>query len=186
MKIIITGRHIEMDDRMKEYAEKKLRKAETYFDRIIEGHIVLSAEKHRRIAEVMLYAKRATFHAQYETENIYASIDGVMEKVDSQIRKHKEKVKDRKHQLSSAEVVVRIEEDLEVEEEQAEEEALEPQIIKVNKFAPKPMTVQEAAMQLEASGYDFLMFSNSQNDQVNVIYRRDDGNYGLIEPVYGE
>lgn len=177
MKMTITGRHLELDDSIRSYAEKKMRKAETYFDRIMEAQMILSAEKHRRIAEVTLNAKRVTFHAQEETENIYASIDGVMEKVDTQIRRHKEKVKDRKHQHK--EVVSSV--------EQPGMPALEtePRIIKVNKFAPKPITAQEAVTQMMLSGDDFLMFSNSQTDQINVVYRRKDGNYGWIEPDEG-
>lgn len=179
MKITITGRHITMDDDIRSYAEKKLEKAETYFDRIIEAHMILSAEKHRRMAEVTLHAKRARFHAQAETESIYASIDEVMEKVDAQIRKHKEKIRDRKHQAK--EMALNMEEGLESDVEEAPELS-EPQIIKVNKFAPKPMTPQEAIMEMTLSGDDFLMFSNSQTNQVNVVYRRNDGGYGWIEP----
>ncbi|MFQ5870241.1 MAG: ribosome hibernation-promoting factor, HPF/YfiA family [Candidatus Zixiibacteriota bacterium] len=170
MKIIITGRHLEMDEKMRSYAEKKLHKAETYFDRIIEAHMILSAEKHRRIAEVTLNAKRVTFHAEEETEDIYASIDGVMEKVDTQVRRYKEKLSDRKHR--SKEVTSSVEEGSETG----------PRIIKVNKFAPKPMTTQEAVMQMMLLGDDFLVFSNSRTNQVNVVYMRKDGNYGWIEP----
>ena len=102
MKLVVTGRHLKLDNGIRSYAEKKLRKAETHFDRIIEAHITLSAEKHRRTAEVTLNAKRATFHAKEETENIYASIDGVMEKIDTQIRRYKGKLNDRKHQPKEA------------------------------------------------------------------------------------
>ena len=173
MKVTITGRHLELDDSIRSYAETKVHKAETYFDRIIEAHLTLSAEKHRRIAEVTLTAKGSTFHAQEVTEDIYASIDGVMEKVDVQVRRHKEKLKDRKHQPKVIEPGA---------EEGAEE--VEPQIVKVNRFALKPMTVQEAAMQMSISEGSFLMFSNSVTDQVNVVYRRKDGNYGWIEPDF--
>jgi putative sigma-54 modulation protein len=159
-----------MDDNIRSYAEEKIHKAETYFNRIIEAHMILSAEKHRRIAEVTLIAKRAKFHAREETEDIYASIDGVMEKVDTQLRRHKEKVRDRKHQSK---------ENLFSVEEESEEE---PQIIKVDKFASKPMTLQEAVEQIMHSNDDFLMFSNSETDQVNVVYKRKDGNYGWLEP----
>ena len=174
MKVTITGRHIKLGDDIKSYAEGKMHKSETFFDRIIEGSMILSAEKHRRIAEVTLTAKRAKFYAQEETEDIFASIDGVMEKIDTQIRRHKEKIKDKKHHPK---------EDLYVLEEDSEEEE-EPEIVKVNKFAPKPLSPQEAAMQIELTRNDFLMFSNSQTNEVNVIYRRKDGNYGLIEPDF--
>jgi len=172
MNVNITGRHLKMDDDIRTYAEEKIHKAETFFDRIIEAHMVLSAEKHRRIAEVTLNAKGVAFHAREETENIFASIDSVMEKVDSQIRRYKEKLKDRKHQSV-----------VEVSESESEPEE-EPLIVKVHKFPSKPMTVQEAVDQIMESGYGFLMFSNSQTDQVNVVYRRKNGNYGLIEPDF--
>lgn len=173
MKVTITGRHMKLDDDIRSHAEEKMHKAETYFDRIIEGHMILSAEKHRRIAEVTLSAKGAVFHAQEETEDIYASIDGVMEKVDVQIRRHKEKLNDRKHHHHK--------ESVPTDEEDLEEE---PEIIKVDKFASKLLTPQEAVVQMELSGDDFLMFSNSQTNQVNVVYRRKDGNYGWIEPDF--
>ena len=170
MKVIITGRHLHLDDDMRSYAEEKIHKAETYFNRIIEAHMILSLEKHRRIAEITLSAKRAKFHAREETEDIYASIDGVMEKVDAQLRKYKEKVRDRKHQSKEEGFLAE------------EEPESVPLIVKVNKFAPKPMTVQDAVEQIIHSDYDFLMFSNSETDQVNVVYKRKDGNYGWLEP----
>ena len=173
MKVIITGRHMKLNDDIRSYAEEKLHKAETYFDRIIEGHMILSAEKHRRIAEVTLSAKRATFHAQEETEDIYASIDGVVEKIDTQIRRYKKKLDARRHQHEKAFFT-----------DEEEEPETEPRIIRANKFAPKPLTPQEAVAQIELSGNDFLMFFNSQTNQVNVVYRRKDGNYGWIEPDF--
>ncbi len=173
MKVIITGRHLKLNDDIRSYAEKKLRKAETYFDRIIEAHMILSAEKHRRAAEVTFNAKGVAFHAQEETEDIYISIDGVMEKVERQIRRHKEKIKNRKHHPKE-----------ETFSSVGDSETEEPQIIKVNKFAPKPINVQDAVTQMMLSNDDFLMFSNPQTNQVNVVYKRKDGNYGWIEPDF--
>ncbi len=190
MNVIITGRHTTLDDDIKSYAEKKILKAETFFDHIIEAHVVLSAEKHRRIAEVTLNAKNATFHATAETDDFYSAVDTVMEKVDSQIKKFKERIKDRKHrarvempiELSEVETV----EDPETEESDTENLGIDsqPQIIKVKRFAPKPMTPQEAVMQLDVLDDEFMMFSNSQTNQVNVIYKRKDGSYGWIEPDF--
>jgi putative sigma-54 modulation protein len=186
MKITIVGRHIELDDNTKEYAEKKLLKAETYFDQIIEAHMILSAEKHRRIAEVTLNAKNSTFHATEETENINNSIDSVMEKVEVQVKKFKDKLRDHKHHtkgLIPESEAEEINEEAEEEPDDLESET-EPQIIKVRKFAPKPMTVQEAVMQLRLLEYDFLVFSNSQTNQANVVYKRKDNTYGWIEPDF--
>lgn len=176
MKVNITARHLGLSDDIRSYAEKKLHKAETFFDRIIEAHMVLSAEKHRRIAEVTLNAKRIVFHAREETEDMRASIDGAMEKVDKQVRRYKEKLRDRKHLSNqSKEIASGVQED---------SEETEPRIIKVNKFADKPMTPREAMMQMVLSEDDLLMFSNSRTNQVNIVYRRKDGNYGWIEPDF--
>ena len=182
MKINIIARHFDLDDNIRSYAEKKLRKIETYYDRIVEAQMILSAEKHRRIAEVTLAAKGVRFYAEEQTENMFASIDGVMEKIDTQVRRYKEKIKDKKRypKLAATELV----NDNDVDDELEVEESGEPEIIKVHKFAPKPITVQEAVAQIAASGRTFLMFSNSQTDEVNVVYRRKDGNYGWIEPDF--
>ena len=189
MKMMVTGRHIEMDDQTKAYAERKLQKAETYFDHIIEAHIVLSAEKHRRIAEVTLNAKNVTIHANEETDDIYNSIDGVMEKVDAQVKKYKERVKDHKHRIKGAIPELQdVETDLDSDSESDSEDDIKQdkgiQIIKVKKFAPKPMTTQEAVMQIKLLDNNFLVFSNSQTNQVNVVYKRKDGTYGWIEPDF--
>jgi len=172
VKVIINGRHIKLSDDMRSYAEEKIHKIETHFDRVIEGHMTLSAEKHRRIAEITLNAKRATFHAQEESEDMYASIDGVMEKIDRQIKRHKEKLNDRKHHHKEA--IFTVEEDSEAE----------PRIISVDKFASKLLAPQEAVTQLALSEDDFLMFFNRETNQVNVVYKRKDGNYGWIEPDF--
>ncbi|MDQ1316937.1 MAG: putative sigma-54 modulation protein [Candidatus Poribacteria bacterium] len=185
MKMMVTGRHIEMDDQIKAYAERKLQKAETYFDHIIEAHIVLSAEKHRRTAEVTLNAKNVTIHANEETDDIYNSIDGVMEKVDAQVKKYKERVKDHKHRIKGAIPELQdVETDLDSDSEDDIKQEKEIQIVKVRKFAPKPMTTQEAVMQIKLLDNDFLVFSNSQTNQVNVVYKRKDGTYGWIEPDF--
>jgi len=184
MKITVIGRHLELDDDTRSYAERKLQKAETYFDHIMEAHMILSAEKHRRIAEVTLNAKHATFHATEETENINGAIDNVMDKVEAQIKKFKERLKDHKHRPKGTFIETQAEE-TDVEEDQDDaEEAREPQIVRVNRFAPKPMTVQEAVMQMTLTDEDFLVFANSETNQVNVVYRRKDGDYGWIEPYF--
>ncbi len=181
MKISIIASHLELDDDTRSYAEKKLQKIETFFGRIMEAVMVLSAEKHRRIAEVTLKAKHTTFHATEETENIRSAIDNVMEKVEIQIKKFKEKLRDSKRRIKGLPIETPSEE---VDLEEDEDEIPEPQIVKVNKFAPKPMTVQEAVTQITINDDDFLVFSNSETNQVNVIYRRKDGTYGWIEPFF--
>jgi putative sigma-54 modulation protein len=187
MQIFITGRNLQLTDDIREYVEKKVGKAETFFDGIIEANVVLDVQGHRHIAEVALMARRATFHAQSETENVFASIDDVVDKIDIQTRRYKERVKDRRHRPSRLEAALQLSGTNETTQvdvlEDEEENAL--RLVKVpEKFAPKPMTAEEAAMQLELSMDEFLMFLNSETEKINVVYRRRSGDYGWIEPAF--
>ncbi|MBM3236648.1 ribosome-associated translation inhibitor RaiA [Candidatus Poribacteria bacterium] len=187
MQIFITGRNLQLTDDIRDYVEKKVGKAETFLAGIIEAHVVLDVQGHRHIAEVTLMAKRATFYAQAETGNVFASIDEVVDKIDIQTRRYKERVKDRRHRPSQLEAALQLSGTNETTEvdvlEEEEEEAI--RLVKVpEKFAPKPMTAEEAAMQLELSRDEFLMFLNSATDKINVVYRRRNGDYGWIEPEF--
>jgi putative sigma-54 modulation protein len=187
MQILITGRNLEITNDIRDYVEKKVGKAETFLDGIIEANVVLDLQGHRYIAEVTLMARRVTFHAQSETGNIFASIDDVVDKIDIQTRRYKERVKDRRHRASQLEAALQLSKADEVDEVDVleDEEESAPQIVRVaEKFASKPMTAEEAAMQLELSQNEFLMFLNSETDQINVVYRRRSGDYGWIEPEF--
>lgn len=179
---------MDLSDDIKAYVEKKVSKAETFLNHIIDAHVILGAEKHRRIAEVTINAKHATFHASEVTEDIYSAIDGVMEKIRTQVKRYKEKLKDKKHRDRASmpeEEVEGSDVDEDIDEEDVDTEAEEtPVVIKVKKFAPKPMTPEEAAIYLEMSDDEFLMFSNSTTGQVNVVFKRKDNTYGLIEPDF--
>jgi len=211
MKIVLTGRHLDLDENIRSYAEKKLRKAETYFDRIIEAHMTLSAEKHRRIAEVTLHAKKVRFHAQEETESIFASIDGVMEKIGTQIVKYKERLKNRKHirgeELGLEEIPEGADEedseDIEESEDLSQSEIQQmvkkpvTKSITINidvleqtknlqiaraKMANKPMTIDEAIIETDYVKGNFLMFTNSQTKKTNLVYKYENGNHLWIMP----
>ena len=186
MQILITGRNLEITDDIRDYVEKKIEKAETFLSGIIEANVVLDLHRHRYIAEVTLMARRATFHAQSETENVFASIDAVVDKIDNQTRRYKERIKDRRHRPSQLEAALQLSEIGETDEiDVSEDEEGEIQLVRVpEKFAPKPMTAEEAAMQLEISRNEFLMFLNSETSQINVVYRRRSGDYGWIEPEF--
>lgn len=187
MQILITGRNLEITDDIRDYVEKKVGKAEIFLDGIIEANVVFDLKGHRYIAEVTLMARRVTFHAQSETGNIFASIDDVVDKIDIQTRRYKERVKDRRHRASQLEAALQLSKADEVDEVDVSEDEEEsaPQLVKVaEKFASKPMTAEEAAMQLELSRNEFIMFLNSETDQINVVYRRRSGDYGWIEPEF--
>ncbi|HIE28615.1 TPA: ribosome-associated translation inhibitor RaiA [Candidatus Poribacteria bacterium] len=187
MQIFITGRNLELTDDIRNYVEKKVGKAEIFLDGIIEANVVLDVQGHRHIAEVTLVARRVTFHAQSETGNVFASIDDVVDKIDIQTRRYNERIKDRRHRASQLDAALQLSEMGEIAEVDVsdDEEGDVPRLVKVSeKFAPKPMTAEEAAMQLKLSQDDFLMFLNPETDQINVVYRRRSGDYGWIEPEF--
>jgi putative sigma-54 modulation protein len=175
MNIIINGRHLEITPALKSYAEEKIRKFDRYLSNITEAIVTLSIEKkYRHKAEVLLKANGLMIQAEGVTGEIYSAIDEVVEKLDKQVKKYKEKL-----------VSYRKGEGKALLEVQASPESLSEagKIIKRKRFDMKPMDPNEAAMQMELLDKDFFVFSNDTTGAINVIYRRKDGNYGLIEPV---
>lgn len=173
MKVIISGKHMEVTNALKDYVRKKIGKLEKYFKDITEVQVTLSVEKDRHIVEVTILVNGIILRGEEETGDMYASIDMVVDKLEKQIEKYKTKLykKYRKSfRFSDVEIV------------NQKEENNEPKIVKTKKFAIKPMPVEEAVLQMDLLGHDFFVFTNAKTDEVNVVYRRKDGNYGLIEP----
>ncbi len=173
MNIVVNGRHMEVTDALKSYASEKVAKVEKYLPEGSEAVVTLGVEKFRHKAEVLIKVNGILIQAHEETEEMYSSIDKVMDKLGRQVRKYKEKLKGHKG---------RGEEMAAMPETGAEMERI-PEIIKIKRFDMKPMTPEEAVMQMELLDKDFFVFSNVSSGAVNVIYRRKDGNIGLIEPV---
>ncbi|HYA27064.1 MAG TPA: ribosome-associated translation inhibitor RaiA [Thermodesulfovibrionales bacterium] len=171
MNIIVNGRHLEVTPALKSYAEEKLKKFDRYLSHITEAIVTLTVEKYRHKAEVLLKANGVLIQAEGVTGEIYSSIDEVVEKLDTQVKKYKEKlVSHRKGEGKTSAAT-------------AAPEAEMGKIIKKKRFDMKPMSPDEAAMQMELLDKDFFVFSNHATGEINVIYRRNDGNFGLIEPV---
>ena len=174
MNVIVNGRHLEVTPALRSYAEEKMRKFERYLSNITEATVTLAVEKYRHKTEVLLKANGMMIQAEGITGDIYSSIDEVVEKLEKQVKKHKEKLIS--HRKGEGKDVS----SLATEGTSASESG---RIIKKKRFAMKPMSPDEAAMQMELLDKDFFIFSNDASGEINVIYRRDDGNYGLIEPV---
>lgn len=184
MQIIITGRHLEVTNALREYVTTKIEKLEKYLS-IVEVHVILSVEKYRHLAEVTIQAKRTTLHGQEETGDMYQAIDVVIDKIEKQIKKRKEKIVSRKAKKlpkSLGESVDNLSEP--AEPSLKEKSTTPPRIIREENFAVKPMSLNEATLQMGLSPDNFLVFFNHETNQINVLYRRDDGNYGLIEPTF--
>ncbi len=174
MNIIVTGRHLEVTSALRDYAESKVKKFEKYISPISEAQVTLSVEKYRHKAEILLKANGVMIQAESVTEEIYSSIDEVIEKLERQIKKYKEKLTSRRKENRHHEAM---------SQASVEEEHPDIRIIKRKRFAMKPMTPEEAAMQMDLLDKDFFVFTNADSGVINVIYRRRDGDFGLIEPA---
>ena len=177
MEINVTFRHMEPSESLKKYAEDKISKINKYLDFPIEAHIVLTVEKFRRIADVTLNLNRTMIKGVEETEDMYSAIDQVMDKIEKQVKRYRDKLRKRRTENRKGD------EDLVGEtEEEVSDLMLEEPSIEIEKLVAKPMDPEEAAMQLNISQQDFLVFRNSVSKEINVMYKRNDGNLGLIEP----
>jgi putative sigma-54 modulation protein len=176
--VSVTFRHLEATPALRAYAEEKAAKINKYFGGLNEVNVVLSLEKHRYTAEITLKAGRTTVNAREETSDMYSAIDLVVDKINRQIKKYKDKLKD--HKASPAGKKSAGRDDIVPPRESGDYKR--PEIIKAERVSAKPLSLDEAVMQLELAPNDFLIFINDETEKINVIYRRKDGVLGLVEP----
>lgn len=175
MKLIVQGKGMNLTDDVINYAEKRFATAERYFENIQEANLIISKERGLFKSEVTISMSGTVIRGESKTQDIYASIDDVLDKIKRQIKKYKESFVERRRETKKF---------LEKTEASTSETTIEelPKIVKVKKFILKPMDEEEAIMQMELLGHTFFVFLNSNTDKINVVYKRNDGNYGLIEP----
>ncbi|MCA0971589.1 ribosome-associated translation inhibitor RaiA [Halobacillus litoralis] len=184
LQYTIRGENLEVTDSIKEYVEKKVGKLERYFDTppSSEVHVNLSVYNDEQTIEVTIPMKNLLLRAEEHNSDLYAAIDLVVDKLERQIRKHKTKV-NRKFRQEGAPKYVFAE--LEREAQQATEPETDSdfdvQIVKTKRFDLKPMDSEEAALQMDMLGHNFFVFTNANTDETNIVYKRRDGRYGLIE-----
>ena len=174
MRYIITGKNINVTEGMKNAVYEKIGKLEKYFKPDTEVHVVMGVEKGNHKIEVTIPVKGNVIRAEESSTDMYASVDLVEEVIERQIKKYKNKIIESKQ---SAAMLA----DNFVEEDYDEDEIV---ITRTKKFAMKPMDPEEACIQMELSGHNFFVFRNSETDEVNVVYKRKDNTYGLIEPEF--
>ncbi len=178
MNVIVTGRNVEVTDALKKYAGDKIRKFDKFDANITEASFVFSLEKFRHRVEASLKVNGQLVQAESTTEEMYSSIDEVLDKLGRRLKKLKGKTdakrKGEDRSIKSVSAAVN---------EEVEEESPSPRmIIRAERFEPKPMTAEEAADQLDVLKNEFFVFINSASNGLNVIYRRKDGHIGLIQP----
>lgn len=173
MQVEISGIHIPITEEVDEYIKKKLGKLNKYLHQNFSARIILKVEKGRYLAEVNVISNRFTIRGNGIASDLYASIEMAIDKANKQAKRHKEKIQSHRSR-SGLKKIVSASPDL--------SDSTQPKIAHVTRKIAKPMNVDEAAMQLDLQGDIFLVFLNRDTDEVNVIYKRDGGNFGLIEP----
>lgn len=187
MEIIVKGRNMNVTNALRAYAEDKIGRITKYFDQILKIEIAFIDEKNPSIAngktvEVTVFPKGPVLRAKESSNDMYASIDMVVDKLERQIKRYKNRTyKSQRHGTPGlGELAV-----ARGANGNGEEEQEAPQIVKVKQVSVKPMDPEEATQQMELLGHDFFVFTNADTAEINVVYKRKDKNYGLIEPVSG-
>ena len=180
MNLQVKGRNLEVSDQIRQYAEDKLGKLDRLVNDPTRVELELAVEKNpsiadNQIAEATVWTKGPVLRARESSGDMKASIDQLVDKLERQVKRYRDKRRPRKHDRPESAVP-----EPDLLERLEEDEATA--IVKTKQFAVKPMAPDEAALQLELVGHDFFVFRNAESDEVNVVYRRRDGNYGLIEP----
>lgn len=186
MELVVKGKNIDVTDSLRDYAQKKLGRVTKHVDGILETRVEFSVIKNpsvseNQIVEVTLIANGTVIRGEESSDNMYASIDLVSDKIERQIRRYQQRtnkrVREWGHHPPKTSVALAPEESYTEEEETGP-----PEIVRVKSFEVKPMTPDEASHQMELLGHNFFVFINQETNRVAVMYHRRDGNYGLIEP----
>ncbi|APC49133.1 ribosome hibernation-promoting factor, HPF/YfiA family [Virgibacillus halodenitrificans] len=183
MKFNIRGENLEVTDSIREYVERKISKLERYFDTppTSEVHVNLSVYNDEQTIEVTIPMTNLLLRGEVQHVDLYAAIDLVVDKLERQIRKYKTKV-NRKFRQEGSPKHVFAELEREANNVAVEEESDEIDIVRTKRFDLKPMDSEEAVLQMDMLGHSFYVFTNAITNETNVVYRRKDGKYGLIEP----
>jgi putative sigma-54 modulation protein len=175
MKISVTFRNAEGEEWQKEYVEDRLKKLKRYIDNPVDAHVILSVEKFRNTAEINLLANGLNINSKEEEKDMHLAIDNAIEKIERQLKKRKEKIRGFKANHSRSGAV----EGESVGEEN--EETTESKVVESRKIVLKPMSIDDAVMEMETSKNRFVIYRDSFTENVNVIYRREDGKFALME-----
>ena len=179
MKVKVIGKNIEITEALKNIVEKKISRLDRYFNPEVEAQATLSVQKNRHTIEVTIPFNGVILRCEERNDDMYISIDIVVDKLERQIRKQKTKLEKRTHVTSLKFQGI-------PQYNNNEEEDIDSKIVKTKKFAFKPMSAEEAVLQMELVGHSFFVYMSDDTSEVNVVYKRKDGNYGLIEPEFSK
>jgi len=186
MQVNITFRGLDSTDSLKAYVRERVEHVEKYFDRPVEAHAVLSMERYLHHADITLQAGPYVLRGRVKSEDMYKSIDESVDKIEKQLKRYRDKLHTTKHRSRDETLQVKVRHDvLEPMPEPQIESGPTPKVIRSNEFVVRPMSVDEAIMEMDLLGNEFHVFTNTHSGDINILYRRKDGNFGLIEAATG-
>ncbi len=177
MKMIYAGTNVEVTTALRDVTEKKLTKLDKYFQKDIEGTVTFSTQKNMKIIEITINLPGTIIRAEESSDDMYASIDKAVDVLERQVRKYKTKLQKRykNNETIRFENVVPL---------TVEEDSEKPKLVKTKRFSLKPMSSEEAILQMELLRHNFFVYLDGETDLVGIVYKRKDGDYGLIEPEF--
>lgn len=191
MQVNITFRGMDSTDSLKNFTQERVQHISRFLDRAAEANVVLSLERYLHHADVTIHSGPFVLRGKHKGDDMYRSIEQAVERIERQVRKYKSKMKTLKHRRpvhhnQEALEEIRVRHDVIAEPhspdlEEAEEWTQGPKVIRSDELIARPMTVEEAVMELELRHKEFLVFTNIESREVNVLYRRDDGHFGIID-----
>lgn len=176
MNVTVSGKNLEITDALRDNVMAKLEKFGKFFKEDTEAQATLSVQKNRQIIEITIPINGSILRVEEATDDMYTSMDKALDKLNRQIQKHKTKLEKRYkgHDTIRFEYIPDI----------PDRDVQQPSVVRTKRFAVKPMDTEEAILQMELLGHSFFVYTNADTDDVNVVYKRKDGNYGLIEPTF--
>lgn len=175
MRLNITARDMELSNAQRDHFEKKLARLDRFFDDDVEATVRIRNERELKIVEITIPMNNATLRAQEATDDLYASLDAIMEKLQRQIRKHRTRLE--KRMRKGAYAKAELEDAITIVAEEKEN-----RLVRTKSFAVEPMSVDDAIASMEMLGHTFFLFLNEATDSICVVYQRDDGNFGVLIP----
>ncbi len=175
MQTSVTFKNLDPSEHLKAYVSDKLDRFDKFLDNPAEAKVVLAVEKFRHIAEINIAGDKLNINGKEETIDMYSAIDMTLDKLEKQIKKNKEKIRERRSTAKSRSRSI-LDEAENLSEDDGERQ------VKIRNIEYKPMDIEEAVLQMDLIEDNFLVFTNARSDQTNVLYRRKDGHYGLIQP----
>jgi len=181
MQTSVTFKNIDPSDHLRSYVSEKLNRLDKYLYNPAEASVVLAVEKFRHIAEIKIMGDRLKINGKEETGDMYSAIDMVLDKIEKQIKKSKQKIRKHRTNTNSKSKTMASHQDIALARDREDESGQGR--IRIENIEYKPMHIEEAVMQIELVKNNFFVFTNASTDKVNVLYRRKDGDLGLIQPM---